>query len=99
MLRHGSFKALDAGGGWVAYARFDDADCAVTVCNNGNEAIYAPLRLRDAGAREDESFSVALLTGEDGWSDEVRRVGTVKNGKLQLFVPAHSAMLLVRSGM
>ena len=92
----GSYKALDAGWGWIAYARFDENDCAVTVCNNGNDTVLIRLRLRDAGVRDGEAFSIAFMTDENGWSDESKYSGMVKDGYLQLLIPGHAALILVR---
>ena len=96
VLRHGSFKTLDAGSGWISYARFNENDCAVTVCNNRNDLIHIPLRLRDVGAKEGDSFSIVFITDDSGWSDVPKFAGKVKMGDLPLLLPAHSAVILVR---
>ena len=96
VLAHGSYKELDAGWGWIAYSRFDNNNCAVTVCNNGNDTVLIKLRLRDAGAHEDDAFSMVFITESSGWSQDVKYAGKVQSGYLQLLVPAHCALVLVR---
>ena len=95
-LCHGSFKALDAGRGWIAYARFDEEDRVITVCNNGEEDVLVPLRLRDAGAAEDESYTIAFFAEKNSWDDKPKCAGKVKDGYLHLLIPGHSAGILVR---
>ena len=97
VLRHGSIKSLDGGAGWIAYARFDDRECAVTVVNNGAEAVHIPLRLRDAGACDDDTYTIVFMTEENGWSNEPKYAGKVKAGCLPLLMPAHTAAVLVRT--
>lgn len=97
VLRHGSFKTLGGGTGWIAYGRFDEKDCAVIVCNNRDDLIHVPLRLRNIGANDGDSFSIAFHTDSDGWSDVPKSGGKVKLGDLPLLLPAHSAAILVRA--
>ena len=97
VLRYGSYKTLEAGTGWIAYGRFDGEHCAVVVCNNGNEAIHIPLRLRDLGAKEDMVFSIAFITESNGWSDEPKYAGKVKDAYLPLLLPSHSAVILINN--
>lgn len=97
VLRHGSLKPLDAGYGWIAYSRFDDRECAVIVCNNSNESIHIPLRVRDAGVPDNESFSIDFITDNNGWSNVPMHAGKIKNGILPLLMPEHSAAILFRS--
>ncbi len=96
VLCSGSYKALDAGRGWIAYARFNETECAVTVCNNSDDSVLIPLRVRDAGVPEDEPFEIAFFTEKDCWDDTPKFAGKVKNGYLHILVPAHSAGILVR---
>ena len=96
-LRHGSYKALDASTGWIAYARFDENDCVGVVCNNGATPIHIPLRMRDAGAMEDETFSIIFSTEENGWTDIPKYAGKIKRGFLTLLVPPFTAAILARS--
>ena len=96
VLRTGSLKALDAGNGWIAYARFNENDRVVTVCNNGNDNVLLRLYLRDVGAMEGETYSIAFRTDNHGWSDEKFFAGKVKNGYIQLLMPSHCAVILTR---
>ena len=96
VLRTGSLKALDAGNGWIAYARFNEDDRIVTVCNNGNDNVLLRLYLRDVGAMEGETYSIAFRTDNHGWSDEKFFAGKVKNGYIQLLMPSHCAVILTR---
>lgn len=97
VLRYGSYKALDASTGWIAYARFDANDCVVTVINNGNNPIHVPLRLRDAEALEGDTFSIAFISDKNGWSDVPKYAGKIKRGFLTLLVPPHTSMIVIRS--
>ncbi|MBR6089579.1 MAG: glycoside hydrolase family 13 protein [Anaerolineaceae bacterium] len=96
VLRTGSLKALDAGKGWIAYSRFNENDRVVTVCNNGNDTVLVRLYLRDAGAEENEEYLIAFRTDGNGWSDEKKYAGKVKDGYMQLLMEAHSAVILIR---
>lgn len=96
VLRTGSLKALDAGNGWIAYARFNEEKRVITVCNNSNDAVLIRLHLRDIGAEENEIYSIAFCTDSSGWSDESRFAGKVKNGYIQLLMASHSAVILVK---
>ena len=97
VLRRGSYKALDGGTGWIAYARFNDEDCVVTACNNSTNPVYVSLRLRDAGVSDDESFAITFITEEDGWTDELKPVGKVMDGSLPLLLAPHTAVILVKN--
>ena len=96
VLRKGSLKALDAGNGWIAYSRFNETDRVITVCNNGNDTVLVRLHLRDIGAAEGEEFSIAFRSDGNGWSDERKNAGTVKDGYIQLLMASHSAVILVQ---
>ena len=95
-LRSGSLKPLGAGPGWISYARFDDGDCVVVVCNNGEEPISVSLRLRDIGAKDGEQFTRSLCTGEDGFVFEPKGAWAVAQGDLGIDVAPRSAILLTR---
>ena len=97
VLRHGSYKALDAGKGWIAFTRFDEEDCVAVVCNNGTTPIHIPLRLRDAGAMEGETFSIIFNTENNEWSEVPKYAGKIKRGFLTLLVSPHTAAIVARS--
>ena len=99
VLRHGSYKALDAGKGWIAFTRFDDEDCVAVVCNNGTTPIHIPLRLRDAGAMEGETFSIIFNTENNEWSEVPKYAGKIKRGFLTLLVSPHTAAIVARSSV
>ena len=97
VLRSGSFMPLGGGYGWIAYARFDSEDIAVTVCNNSERALSLSLRLRDIGARDGERIVSLLCTDSDGFNSETKDAGTVINGELEIDIAPKSAMILTRN--
>ena len=96
VLRTGSLLDVGAGFGWIAYARFDDDACLVTVCNNREVSESVSLRLHDVGVEDGERFVSLLRTEERGFSADPLERGAVRDGELRLTMPPHSAAILAK---
>ena len=94
VLRLGSVKPLLAGFGHIAYARFDERDCAIVACNNTDAPIEMALPVGDAGLAEGMRVSVRFITTESGYDAAATPAGAVHDGLLRFEAPAHSAAIL-----
>ena len=93
-LQRGSLKSLGAGNGWIAYARFDNEDCVVVLCNNGEAPLSVSLCLRDIGARDGDQFVQSLYTNEHGFTYEDKSAWVVVRGELGMEITPRSTILL-----
>lgn len=82
VLRCGSLRALTAGYGYIAYARFDRDSCVITACNNGDDPHVFVLPLHALGIPEGTEVYQRLATNESGFEEEPVMVGTVHDGVL-----------------
>ncbi len=91
-LKSGSLKALDAGHGYVAYGRFDAADCAVVVINNGDEPLTLSVPVWELGVKQGEFMHLAFDTKRDGFlcADQTCEV---KYGRMKVELPAKSGKI------
>ena len=94
VLRTGSITSLGAGNGWISYARFDEEECIVVVCNNSLEERRISPDVWRADATEGVSFHQIFATDRNGHSDQVRGIGTAIQGRLHLIVQPQSALIL-----
>lgn len=92
VLKLGSVKPLCAGWGHIAYARFDEAACAMVVCNNTDAPMKLDLPLRGIGLRN----GTALFTRFDSTAMSTDPVfaGVVSRGVFHFNAPANSAVVL-----
>lgn len=93
-LRDGSFSPLGGGYGWIAFGRFDGNGRMATVCNNADHEQSIELRLRTLGAPDGVEAVQCLATTHSGFRTERRVLGMVKDGSINLQVPARTAILL-----
>ena len=91
-LKMGSVKKLDAGNGYIAYARFDDEDCAIVVinCTDGDIALRVPVW--EAGVYTGAVVTRRLITDGSGFYTEEEK-STVKYGRLCASLPAKSGCI------
>ena len=87
-LKMGSLKRLDAGHGYISYARFDSVDCVVTMVNVRDEEIKLSVPVWEAGVMTGAKFALEVTTAPDYYNgDEFK----VKYGRLHVTLPAKSA--------
>ncbi len=98
MLKNGSVQPLCAGNGYIAYARFDAAGCAVIACNNADLPQVISLPLPAAGIPEGTLMLQRFRTDEEGYDDAVKPAGFVKDGELLIRLPARGAAVLTPDG-
>ena len=94
VLRSGSFKSLGGGNAWMAFARFDESDRVITVCNNSAAPLLLTLRLRDAGAEDGETYAQILGTDKSGFTCVETDAGVVEKGEISLTLPPRSVSIL-----
>lgn len=89
-LKMGSVKALDAGEGYIAYARFDGEECAVVVVNCNDNEISLSIPVWEAGVpREGVTMTHKFSCG--GYDFDVsEREKEVKHGRLFINLPEQS---------
>ena len=87
-LKMGSLKKLDAGHGYIAYARFDAEDCAVVVVNVADSEITLAVPVWEAEVPVSGKMKLVLSTAHELESGEEYRV---KYGRLRLCLPPKSA--------
>ncbi len=87
-LKMGSVKKLDAGHGYIAYARFDAEDCAVVAVNVRDEEITLSLPVWEAGVRDSSRMKLEVATASEFASGQEY---AVKYGRFHITLPAKSA--------
>lgn len=87
-LKMGSVKKLDAGHGYIAYARFDAEDCAVVAVNVRDEEISLSLPVWEAGVSDGSRMKLEAATASEFAS---ALEYTVKYGRFHITLPAKSA--------
>ena len=97
VLRTGSVIPLGAGQGWISYARFDERECAVVVCNNGHEPRGLSLDVWKAEASDGTRFDQVFATCKNGHSIDIAEAGIVADGRLRLQIAPQSAMILMKA--
>ena len=90
-IRMGSLKKLDAGHGYIAYARFDSEDCAVVLVNVRDEEIRLSVPVWEAGVDAGAKMKLEVSTADEAYMGEDYRV---KYGRLHVTMPAKSACVL-----
>ena len=90
-IRMGSLKKLDAGHGYIAYARFDSEDCAVVLVNVRDEEIRLSVPVWEAGVDAGAKMKLEVSTTNEAYLGEDYRV---KYGRLHVTMPAKSACVL-----
>ena len=94
-LRTGSLKMLDGAHQYLAYARFSREEQFVVLINNDDR----PRRVRQsvwaAGLPHNCEMSRLLITSDEGYSFAPIRY-QVKEGRLEILLPAHGAAVFVR---
>ncbi len=89
-LKMGSLKKLDAGHGFIAYARFDSEDCVVTVVNVADSEIKLSVPVWEAGVPASDKMKLEVSTAAEMPAGEEYRV---KYGRLHLAMPAKSVCI------
>lgn len=59
-LKEGSIMPLDAGNGYIAYARFNEEDCAIIAINAGDKEISLSVPVWQAGATWDDELTLSF---------------------------------------
>lgn len=89
-LKMGSLKKLDAGHGFIAYARFDSEDCVVTVVNVADSEIKLSVPVWEAGVAASGKMKLEVSTAAEMPAGEEYKV---KYGRLHLAMPAKSVCI------
>ena len=94
VLNDGSLKQLLAEYGRIAYARFNETSRCVIAVNNTGSATDFRLFVRDAGAREGETFTARIRTGAADQDMTPTPIGKVEEGYISFSLPPFSATVL-----
>ena len=95
-LRFGSVIPLGFGHGWISFARFDQDDCVIVVCNDTEEPVSVSLDLRKANALPGDPFTQCFITSGSGWSDKKKKIGIFAGNELVLDVSPRTAVILAK---
>ena len=95
VLRRGSVKALCAGHGYIAYARFDENTVVLVVCNNMEHAQTIALPVQDAGVPDGTAIHRIFTTGAQGFQIMNMIAGHAENGCFQITMEAQSAEIFL----
>lgn len=87
-LRLGSLKELDAGNGYISYARFDDENISIIVINNNDKEISLSLPVWEAGISQDDKLALYYCTGFDAFPPE--HFIDVRFGRMLVTLPPKS---------
>ncbi len=93
-LKMGSLMPLDAGDGYVAYARFDKEDCAVVIVNAAEKpvAVNVPVWLVTGERADKLSKAFAVGLGKDGVPENL----DVKFGRAFIELPPKTGCVYVK---
>ncbi|MBR3741748.1 MAG: glycoside hydrolase family 13 protein [Clostridia bacterium] len=94
VLKRGSIKALCAGDGLIAYARFDENSVVLVVCNNLDHAQEVSLSVRDAGVPDGIAIHRVFTTNAQGFQKTDELAGHAEKGQFQISMEAQSAVIL-----
>lgn len=87
-LKMGSLRPLDAGNGYIAYARFDSEDCAVVVINASDKPVIVPVPVWLATGERTDVLTRALVVGAE--QEALPLKAEVKFGRMTLTFPPKS---------
>ena len=90
-LKKGSLKKLDAGHGYIVYARFDYEDCAVTIVNMRDEELKLSVTVWEAGVQTGGKMKVEVSSSHEPFEGDEYKV---KYGRLLIALPAKSSCVL-----
>ncbi len=94
-LRTGSIKLLDRDYQYLAYARFNREEQFVVLVNNDERPRRVKQSVWAAGLPQNCEMDRLMLTSDEGYSSTPIRY-PVKEGKLEMLLPAHGAALFKR---
>ncbi|MBR4767869.1 MAG: glycoside hydrolase family 13 protein [Lachnospiraceae bacterium] len=94
-LKTGSFLPLKADYGYVSYGRFDQNSAALILINHSDHARTVTEDVWRLGMTSAQAAKRILQTGEGSYNVGVVSV-PVKDGKLEITVPAWSATILIQ---
>ncbi len=95
VLRRGSVKALSAGHGYIAYARFDETAVVLVICNNLDHAQVVALPAADAGIPDGSALYRVFTTDAQGFHRKNELAGHAGNGVFRIAMEAQSAAILL----
>ncbi len=90
-LKKGSLKKLDAGHGYIVYARFDYEDCAVTIVNMRDEELKLSVPVWEAGVQTGGKMKVEVSSSHESFEGDEYKV---KYGRLLIALSAKSSCVL-----
>ena len=94
-LRTGSLKMLGAEYQYLAYGRFDREEQFIVLINNDDRARRVKQSVWAAGLPQNCECSRLMITSDEGFSSVPIRY-PVKEGKLEVLLPAHCAAVFKR---
>ena len=94
-LRTGSLKMLSAEHQYLAYGRFNREEQFVVLINNDDRARRVKQSVWAAGLPQNCEMNRLMITSDEGFSSVPIRY-PVKEGKLEVLLPAHCAAVFQR---
>jgi len=91
VLKQGSVQPLAAGRGYIAYARFDEKDTVIVICNSLGHAIEVDLNLQKLGLEEGTKLVKRFMTSTEGVSTTETVTGVVGDEDIRLRMPPYGA--------
>lgn len=92
-LRLGSLKPLDAGNGYISYARFDGEDCAIITINCSDKDIAVTLPVWIVTGKRTDELKLAYALGDNG---SFAQTAEVKFGRTLISLPSKSACVYTK---
>ncbi|MDE7301167.1 MAG: glycoside hydrolase family 13 protein, partial [Clostridia bacterium] len=93
-LRLGSLMPLDAGNGYIVYARFDKEDCAIIAINALDKNISISVPVWNLTGLRDDKFTLAYYTGVDYGA--YPHEANAKYGRVVLNMPPESGVVYTK---
>ena len=84
-------QPLASGRGYIAYARFDEKDTVIVICNSLGHAIEVDLNLQKLGLEEGTKLVKRFMTSTEGVSTTETVTGVVGDEDIRLRMPPYGA--------
>ncbi len=94
-LKMGSIMPLDAGNGYVVYARFDKEDCAVVAINAGDNPVTLAIPVWMVTGKRTDKFTLSYSVGDE--NEELAAAVPVKYGRAVVTLPSKCGCVYTKS--
>ncbi|MBR5421684.1 MAG: glycoside hydrolase family 13 protein [Lachnospiraceae bacterium] len=96
-FKYGSIAVLASEPGIIGFGRFDREGQSAVFLNNNDEEVTREFTLWQLGIRKNATLKLIMITTEEGFDDS-REEYWMENGRIQVTLPKHSAIILRHGG-